>query len=677
MARRRLFRPEDAHRLKAVADPDISPDGKRVAYAVVATDVEADKPVSAIWVAPLDGSVPPRRFSDGSADRSPRWSPDGKWLAYLSSNGNPGRDDHVRLAPLDGGAPQPLGELPGPVLQFAWSPDSARLAAVCRTGVPHPEGQTAAEKNAPRAVRGLGARLDGVGWQDGRRHIFLLDVDTGDAKQVTRGDHDNVEPSFSPDGSLLAFSSDRHAERDDRQFRGDVWTMPAGGGRATRLSGGKGRASHPAFSPDGSLVAFAGQDSDSWDADPAIFVVPADGGSPPRQLAPGTDRGTLSMPGAPSPFRWAGNKELVFLLADEGRFVLHTARVGDLRSKEALGGDVQIDSFALDARRRRAAFSSAWPDRPSELYTAAVPRNGQRATVEPVNVSHLNDDLVAEVKLAQASRTTIVRPDGTSVEYFSLLPPDGPARGLPLHLDIHGGPHGMWPSGRFLAFHQSIAAGGYAVVLPNPRGSTGYGQSFTEACTGDWGGADCEDILACCDDLVEKGVADPDRMFLGGGSYGGFMTSWIVGHTNRFKAATAVAAVIDQTSMALTTEIPYFALWNMGGTPWEAPDEYAKRSPLTYLPDVETPVLVIHSEGDLRVPMGQGEELYQGLRILGKQAELLRYPGGFHIVRTPSQNVDWARRILSWNGRHDPGGSSATPSRRASRRRSQRPPAKL
>ncbi len=655
MARRRLFRPEDAHALRTAADPDISPDGRRVAYVVVETDLEADKLASAVWVAPLDGSAPPRRFSDGPADRSPRWSPDGRWLAYLSSDGSPATDVHLRLAPLDGGVPQPAGSLPGPALQYAWSPDGAHLAVVCRTGVPDPEAQTATERNAPRSVRGLGARLDGVGWQEGRRHIFLVDVGTGDTGQVTRGDYDHVDPAFSPDGATLAFSSDRHPRRDDRQFRGDVWTMPTGGGRLRRLSGGEGRASHPAFSPDGSLVAFAGHDSDDWDADPALFVVPSDAGAPPERVAPDTDRGTLLVPGAPSPLRWVGNRELAFLVADEGRFVLHMARLGQRRSREAVGGEVQIDAFAVEPRRRRAAFSSAWLDRPSELYTAPLPTAGRKEAAAPSQLSHLNDDFLAEVQLTKASRTSITRPDGTRVEYFTLLPPDRPPRNLPLHLDIHGGPHGMWPSARFLAFHQAIAAAGYAVVLPNPRGSTGYGQQFTEACTGDWGGADCEDILACCDDLIRKGTADPDRMSLGGGSYGGFMTSWIVGHTNRFKAATAMAAVIDQTSMALTTEIPYFSLWNMGGTPWESPGEYQKRSPLTYLPDVETPVLVIHWEGDIRVPIGQGEELYQGLRLLGKKTELLRYPGGFHIVRAPSQNVDWVRRTLSWNERHDSG----------------------
>jgi dipeptidyl aminopeptidase/acylaminoacyl peptidase len=222
-----------------------------------------------------------------------------------------------------------------------------------------------------------------------------------------------------------------------------------------------------------------------------------------------------------------------------------------------------------------------------------------------------------------------------------------------MHVDIHGGPYASWPSGRWLAFHQSLAAAGYAVVLPNPRGSTSYGQEFTRACTGDWGGGDYHDILACLDDLVERGIADGERMFVSGGSYGGFMTSWAVGHTDRFRAATAVAAVVDETSMSLTTEIPEFSQFSMGGNLWERRAEYELRSPLSYLPAVKTPVMIVHWEGDLRVPISQGEELYSGLRILGKKAEMVRYPGGFHIQRTPSQAVDFSNRVLAWNKEHD------------------------
>jgi dipeptidyl aminopeptidase/acylaminoacyl peptidase len=647
MAKRR-FAPEDGYRLRTASDPDLSPDGRRVAFVVSQTDPEADRLVASIWVAPADGSAPARRFTEGPADRSPSWSPDGCWLAYISVTDHQPEHAHVRLAPLDGGAPLPVGKLPGPVGQLAWSPDSKHLVVVCRVGVPdRGDAASARERNAPRVPRGLAARLDGVGWQEGRRHLFLLDVETGSARQLTRGEYDHDDPSFSPDGATIVFASDRHPRRDDRQFRSDAWVMPVGGGRPRRLTGGKGSADFPVFSPDGALVAFTGQDTDRWDDDTHVFVVRADGSGPVERVAGDLDRPVVLFAGLPSPICWIGNRELMMLISDHGSVKLHRARIGERRSRELIGGDILIDGLAARPGRRAVAYTASWPDRPSEVYATA----GSGA--EPVALTALNADFVSEVELAPVNRSVVARPDGTEVEYFTLLPVDRPPRALPMHVDVHGGPHSAWPSGRWLAFHQALAAAGYVVVLPNPRGSTSYGEEFTRACTGDWGGADFEDILACCDDLIEGGIVDGGRMFVSGGSYGGFMTSWIVGHTSRFRAATAVAAVIDQTSMAVTTEIPEFSLFNMGGTPWDRRADYELRSPLTYLPNVKTPVLVIHWEGDLRVPIGQGDELYAGLRLLGKEAEFVRYPGGFHILRTPSQAVDYAERILAWNERHD------------------------
>ena len=648
MAKRR-FQPADSYRLRAASAVELSPDGRRFAFALVEVDREKDRQLSSIWLAPLDGSSEPRRFSEGPADASPRWSPDGRWLAYISVTDENPRHAHVRLAALDGGAPLRLGDLPGPITQLTWSPDSKRLAVVCRVGVPDPDKLSAAERNAARVPRGLAARLDGVGWWEGRAHLFLVDVGDGSSTQLTRGNYDHSDPAFSPDGSQLAFVSDRNRRRDDRQFRSDLWIVSTDGGRPRRLTAGRGRAISPVFSPDGTLVCFAGALTAAWDADPHTFVVPANGSSPPEQVAPDTDRPVFTYTAAQAPpVAWSGARELTMLIFDRGSVALHRARIGQAASREIVGGDIQIDGFSARAGRSEFVFTASWPDRPSEVYRT------NRGGDQPVAVTSINADLVAEVELSPVSRHTITRPDGTEVEYFAMAPP-GSSRGrLPLHLDVHGGPHGAWPSSVLTPMHQSLAAAGYLVLLPNPRGSCGYGQEFTAACTHDWGGEDYEDLLACCDDAVERGVADSGRMFVAGYSYGGYMTSWIVGHTDRFRAALAGAAVIDMRSMALTTDVPYFALSSMGGNPWEQPEEYDKRSPLQYLPNVTTPVLVLHMEGDIRVPIGQGEELYTGLRLLGKQAELVRYPGGFHASLTPSQDVDFAARLIAWNRQHDP-----------------------
>ncbi len=459
---KRGFRPDDAYRLRAASDPDLSPDGRRVAFVLTDTDQEADRLRSSIWIMPADGSAPARRFSEGPSDKSPRFSQDGRWLAYISATDDPSEDDHVRLAPLDGGVPAHLGELPGAVSQFAWSPDSSRIAVVCRVGVPDLEHSSAQERNGPRVPRGLAARLDGVGWQEGRRHLFIVEVDDGAVRQLTRGEYDHDDPAFSPDGANVAFVSDRHPRRDDRQFRSDLWIMPASGGRPRRLTGGKGRAEFPTFSPDGKTIAFAGQDDDRWDTDTHVFLVATDGSAPAQRLAPDLDRPTVLWPGLPSPITWIGDRDLLMLVADHGAVTLHRARLGQRGTRELIGGDILIESVAARPGRRVLALTASWPDRPSELFASTL------AGAEPVRLSSLNTEFLAEVELAPVTRGTVTHRDGTEIEYFAIVPGDPPARRLPLHLDIHGGPHASWPSGRWLAFHQAIAAAGYVVVLPNP-----------------------------------------------------------------------------------------------------------------------------------------------------------------------------------------------------------------
>ncbi|HEV8065745.1 MAG TPA: S9 family peptidase, partial [Acidimicrobiales bacterium] len=589
---RRKFKPEDFYRLKTSADPNVSPDGHRVAWTQMEVAEQDDRAEASVWVALVDGSSEPRRFSQGPSDGSPRWSPDGRWLAFVSAPAGEPFKAHLRLGSLDGGAPFQLGDFAGPVSQPAWSPDSTRLALIARVGAEDPSARSAIERNAPRRVRGLADRLDGVGVHAGRRHLFVVEVASGEVRQLTRGDYDHADPAWSPDGSEIVVVSDRSRNHDDRQFSGDVWVVPSAGGRLRKVTGGGGRIGAPTFSPDGQAIAFAGHlQGDSWNADSHIFVVPAGGGQA-RQIAPGTDRGVPVMPGAPPPYRWMGDNQIAMLASEGGAVRLHVAGLSRRLTREVVGGDRQIDGFSLAPSNRTVAFTAMWPDRPSEVWL------GTLASGETRQLTHFNDALVAEVELAPVRRAAITRPDGTVVEYFTLAPPaDGRKGGSRprhrLHLDIHGGPHGFWPAGRFLAFHQAIAAAGYVVLLPNPRGSTGYGQDFTSACTNDWGGEDYEDILACCDDLIAKGIVDENAMFVSGGSYGGFMTAWIVGHSHRFRAATAVAAVIDQASLAFTTEIPDFCRFNFGGTPWDKADEFKKRSPLTYLPDVRTPVLVV------------------------------------------------------------------------------------
>jgi dipeptidyl aminopeptidase/acylaminoacyl peptidase len=348
---------------------------------------------------------------------------------------------------------------------------------------------------------------------------------------------------------------------------------------------------------------------------------------------------------------WSRNgKSVFFLAADRGAVDLYRGQVAGGSVSKALGGDRQIQSFALAPDGKQVAFAAVWPSAPAEIYAAKL--NGQG---RPRLLSNANDELRKTVEFAQVRRMTYRAHDGLKIEAFVLYPPNYRSnKRYPAALDIHGGPHGFHPTGFGFMPFQSLAGAGYVVLLPNPRGSSGYGEEFTHGCVGDWGGKDFEDLMAGVDELIKRGISDADRLYVGGYSYGGFMTSWTVGHTDRFRAAVVGAPVSNQVSMFGTDDIPMFDVYELGGTPFDQPEVYRERSPVTYLPNVNTPVLLQHWEGDLRCPIGQSEEIFQGLKMLDKKVEFVRYPGGSHVLQSPSQQVDRMKRILDWYSDHAP-----------------------
>jgi len=665
--RKRALHPDDFYLLRTVSDVQLSPDGRRAAYTTSWPDKESDETQSSVYVATVDGRGATRRFTQGKRDHSPRWSPDGRYLAFVSKRGD--GESQVFLAPLDGGEPRALTKAKFGAGQPAWSPDGKRLAYVAPAGnYKPPKERKGAEKHTPRVIRDLRYRLDGVGYFDNRRmHIFAIDVEGGGETQLTDGDWHDEQPSWSPDGTSLAFVSDRERDRHQRLFRADVYVVPSAGGRARKLTRGRGSAAQPQFSPDGRLIAYLGHEHGEagGSKNAHALIVPAAGGKAPRSVSAPLDRSTNATPGSRA-IAWAPDgRSLLFLAGDRGAVSLYRAGVANGSVGKVVGGDRAIDSFALTPDGRRAVFSAAWVAEPSEVYVAPLDGRGR-----PRIVSRANKELRDAVALAPARRVNYRAPDGLEIETFVLLP-RGYRRGrrYPLSLQIHGGPHAWHPTGVAGAFvsYQSQAAAGYVVLLPNPRGSQSYGEAFAGACVQDWGGRDFEDLMAGVDLMVRRGVADPGRLYAGGGSYGGFMTAWAVGHTDRFRAAVVAAPVSDHVSMFGTTDIPHFSVFEHGGHPWEIPELLRERSPVTCLPNVKTPVLLLHWEGDLRCPIEQSEEIFQGLKVLGKPVEFVRYPGGFHISRTPSQEIDRIRRSIAWYDKHQPRRAAKRRSRAASR----------
>lgn len=663
---KRSVKPEDVYLLRSVSDPHLSPDGRQVAYVVGWSDREADKQQSAVYVAPTGGRGPARQFTQGTKDHSPRWSPNGRYLAFVSDRGE---KNQLFVAPLDGGEPRQLTKAKFGVSQSACSPDGKRIAYAARVGdYKAPDERTPAEKSEPRVIKDLRYKLDGVGYFDQRRlHIFTVDLETGEETQVTDGDWNDEHPSWSPDGRRIAFVSDRDRERHQRHWRTDVWVVPSTGGRARKVTRSQGSASYPAFSPDGRSIAFIGHEHGEAGSAKNIhlFVVPADGDHAPRSASAALDRSVVGWPVATGrSFAWLRNSaSLVFLAGDRGTQALFRAGLANGSVSKLLGGERLIESFALTPDSRTIAIATSWASEPGEIYTTAL--NGKS---RERNVSHANDELRKAVEMGRPRRMSYRAKDGLEIEAFVLYPP-GYQRGkrYPMALQVHGGPHSFHPFGFWLP-HQALAAAGYIVLLPNPRGSTTYGEEFTQACVGDWGGGDYEDLMVGVDVLVRRRIVDPERLYVGGYSYGGYMATWIVGHTDRFRAAVVGAPVADLVSDIGTTDIPWFNTREIPGTPFDNPEEYRGRSPITYLANVKTPVLLIHHEGDLRCPIGQAEEIFQGLKLLGKQVEFVRYPSGFHTynTHTPSQIVDRMTRTIEWYQRH---ASKRTAGRRPARRR--------
>jgi dipeptidyl aminopeptidase/acylaminoacyl peptidase len=639
--------PEDLWQLRAVSDPRVAPDAASVAFVVGTPDGGTDKTATQIWVAPSDGSSPARPFTSGPEDSSPRWSPDGAALAFVADRG---RGPQLHVAPLGGGEARVLTDLPWGISQPTWSPDGRRLAFVARTGEwTRPEDRDAQQRSAPRVVTGLYHRFDGIGAFDDRRsHVFVVDAAGGESRQVTDGDWDDADPAWSPDGSQLAFVSDRSQTRTDEVHR-DVWVVAViGRRRPRRLTRGLGTAATPLWSPDGRTVAYLGDEHESGDSasNSHLYVVPATGKAAPRSLSEPLDRtvwGVARAPGAAH--AWSGDgATLLFLAVDRGTVTLYRATVDGAEPSVVVAGERQI--LAFHAAGDTLAFVSQWPSGPPEVTAVGLDGSGER------RISDVNAALRSR-RWAPVRRTTHEAADGRPIDSYVLYPP-GHRRGepAPTVLEIHGGPHGWHPQGSMIGLYQCLAAAGYVVILANPRGSHGYGEDFARACVGDWGGADYDDLMGAVDRLVADGVADPDRLYVAGYSYGGFMTSWVVGHTDRFAAAGISAPVTDLLSMWGTTDVPNFSMHEIGGLPWERPDAYAKQSPITYVQDIATPVALFHWEGDLRCPIGQTDELFQALRRLGREVVMVRYPGGFHIVRTPSQMVDYVTRHLDWFGSH-------------------------
>jgi dipeptidyl aminopeptidase/acylaminoacyl peptidase len=642
--------PDDVFRLTGAVDPRLHPDGGRVAYVVWWIDEEDRDYRSAIWLAPLDGSAPPRRLTSGQKrDSSPRWSPDGTRLAFTSSRGDEKAPAQIYVLPLEGGEPLELTSLKEDPGQLAWSPDGSRIAFTTRVRDTAYEEEDD-RKRAPRRFTRLQYKLDNVGWTgDRRQHLFVVAADGSDEPvQLTSGDFEDSSPTWSPDGTQLAFVSAREDDWDVKLVS-DLYVVPAEGGEEPRrLTTSDGGYDSVVWSPDGSqLAAEYTRGVLDFPRNTQIAVVPAGGGEP-RVLTSSLDRSCIALPSVRPP-AWDGDR-IVFVVEDRGN--VHVYGVpgdGSAEPELVVGGNRAVTGF--DVRDGNVVYTASSSTALSELHF------GDTA------LTSVGRDFAGGRELVRPEPFTARSEDGTEVPCW-LVRPAGFEEGTkyPALLSIHGGPFSQYSTGFFDEF-QVYAGAGYAVVYANPRGSSGYGEDWGRAIRGPandagpgWGTVDYQDLMAATDTALDRyDFIDRERLGVLGGSYGGFMTSWIVGHTNRFKAACSERAVNNLVSAYGSSDLFWAFAGMFGGFLYDAFDVWVDRSPSVYAGNVETPLLVMHSETDLRCNVEQAEHLFITLRLAGKPTELVRFPAESHELSrsgSPTHRVQRFEILVEWFDRH-------------------------
>jgi dipeptidyl aminopeptidase/acylaminoacyl peptidase len=643
---RRPLTPADIFAFKNVGDPQISADGQWIAYTVSHMDQKKDASDTDIYMVSLAGGDAIRVTTSDKPESSPRWSPDNRYLAFLSSRD--GKKTQVWLLDRRGGEASPLTDLKGGVSSFEWSPDSTRLALIATD--PDPEAE-AREKNSaaapqPIVVTRLQFKRDGAGFlNDLRSHVYAFDIGTKVTTQLTRGSYDDSNATWSPDGKTIAFVSNRSSD-PDANFNSDIFVVAADGrAEPRRVTSSDAAESSPVFTRDGAAIlhTIGGNPKDIWYATNNIALIPVDGG-PSRVLTPALDRNVSGLKLS------SDGMAAMFLLEDRGNTHLATVPVAGGAIARIVTGERDIAQFDVGAKGDIVVLDSTF-DRPNEISRVAA--NGTLT-----RLTHVNDAFLSTVALGATERFQAKSADGTMIDAFLTRPPNAvPGSRLPTLLRIHGGPVSQYSTG-FNQEWQMLAAAGYAVVSANPRGSSGRGRDFSYAIWADWGNKDFDDVMAAVDHVIASGVADANRLGVGGWSYGGILTNYVITRTTRFKGAISGASEVNYA--ANYGHDHYQRQWEAElGLPWEHVDRWVKLSPFYRVAAVKTPTLIMGGQEDWNVPLQNSEQLYQALRRLRVPTELVIYPGQGHGIRRPSYQKDRYDRYIAWYDKYVKGGAAA------------------
>ena len=654
---KRGITPEDYLSFHFAGDPRLSPDGKAVAYVLTTIDPKKNRRESSVWLVPVDGSAAPRRLSaEGFTANTPRWSPSGKTLAFISSRNTdaPAGEvprPQVYLLPTAGGEALALTKLKNGVQTYQWSPDQSRIVAVSLSG-PSDAVAPADRRSDVRHYTHSRYKFNDTGWfDDKRQHLWVVDVPSGAATQITDGeDWNDTDPQWSPDSTRIAFVSDRTGKAYDDSDNTDVWVIAAAGGALTRISDHPYQDAQPRWSPDGKQIIFTGKTQRHQFA--KLYIASSYGGDASQLVA-----GDLDM--IPNELHWSGPGTLMFSAADKG--TTHVFRV-DLAAHSisaVTSGPRAVHDFDVNQNAGMMIYLANDFRRLDDVYVSGLDGGKER------QLTHLNGDLWSQIELQPVERLTYKSTDGWPVDGFFVKPLGWqPGKTYPMVLVIHGGPLGQFGVDWFHEF-QVYAARGWAVFFSNPRGSDGYGEKFERGIINNWGGMDYQDVMAGVDAALKQYPwIDPSKLGVTGGSYGGFLTNWIISHTNRFKAAVTLRAISSFVSDEGTRDGAYGHEDYFEGNLFDAFDRYWHASPLKYAHNVKTPTLILHSDMDFRVPIEQGEQWFRALQHFGVPSELVLFPRENHnltrtgepkhLVESLNWQVYWFDRYLNDNANARP-----------------------
>ena len=650
---------EDLYKMTWISDPTVNPINDRVAYVVRTVKPDKSGYQSSIYATDLQGCVN-TAYTYGEQDSAPCWSPDGSKLAFIRKHQE---KSQVWLMNAGGGEAYPATAATEGVLSFSWSPDGKQLLYTSKVSA-EAELETAAQEQTEQKPVKAGIvydrirfRGDGAGLLDNKRtHLYVYEIASQESKLLTQGEYDVTSYAWSHDGTQVAYTSNRPEDESvnaDLVYTNDIFLMDIDHGQARRLTKSEYSIDELVFSPNGDVLAFSARDLSYGNATTSkLYTLNLTSGEVKCLME---EHDLLLDNAAVTDMKMAGTSKPAF--SQDGLSIyaqvttfgnVHIGRFGlDGSYEQVTTGDREVIQFTKTIHDREMIIVSASPLKPGELYLFNT------ETKTEIQLTHANEQLLEEMELSEPETFWFEASDGEQLQGW-IMKPVGiePGQKVPTIVEIHGGPHAMYANS-FMHEFQILVSQGYAVMYCNPRGSHGYSQQFVNTCRGDYGGRDYQDIM----DLVDYVTAhydyvDEQQLGVTGGSYGGFMTNWIVGHTDRFKTAVTQRSISNWISFYGVSDIGYyFTEDQIGGQPWEDLEKLWKHSPLAYVKQIHTPLLILHGEEDYRCPIEQAEQLYVALKRLGKKTQLVRFPGSSHnLSRTghPELRVERLNRIAGW-----------------------------